>query len=187
MKQENFNPFLNRDDRLVRNTLGRAFCRILENGAPFADDTLSTAAERLLTEASPTQRCYIMERRRRYALCLATMTSNMFNDPLHQAFVLWDAELFFEVHEVLERVWTTATGRAKSALQGLIRAAGVYMLLEGNRRKAALKMAAKAAAAIAADHQALPFCPGVELLLVGLTRLDPRPPKLLTSQHRADI
>lgn len=187
MEKENFNPFLNRNDRLVRNTLGRAFCLTLKNGAPFANDAVNTAAERLLTDASPTQRCYISERRRRYALCLSTINSHMINDPLRQAFVLWDAELFFEVHEVLERVWTTATGREKSAMQGLIRAAGVYMLLEGNRREAALKMAAKAAAAIAADHQALPFCPGIALLLARLIKLDPHPPKLLAAEQSRKI
>jgi hypothetical protein len=37
-----------------------------------------------------------------------------------QAAVLWNQRLFFEVHEVLEAVWKTATGPTRQALQGLI-------------------------------------------------------------------
>jgi predicted metal-dependent hydrolase len=37
-----------------------------------------------------------------------------------QAVALWNERLFFEVHEVLEAVWKTATGAERQALQGVI-------------------------------------------------------------------
>ena len=39
--------------------------------------------------------------------------------------MLWDLGLYFEMHEVLEQAWRTATGTEKALLQALIRAAGV--------------------------------------------------------------
>jgi hypothetical protein len=50
---------------------------------------------------------------------------------------LWNARLFFEVHEVLEAVWRTATGDVRLALQGVIQlAVAFHHLAHGNRRGA---------------------------------------------------
>ncbi len=61
--------------------------------------------------------------------------------PLERAVVhavaLWNAGLFFEVHEVLEDVWKTATGDTRQALQGVIQVAVAYHhLAHGNARGA---------------------------------------------------
>jgi len=54
-----------------------------------------------------------------------------------QAAALWDEELFFEVHEVLEAVWQHQTGPSRQALQGLIQVAVAYHhLAHGNPRGA---------------------------------------------------
>jgi hypothetical protein len=54
-----------------------------------------------------------------------------------RAAALWDARLFFEVHEVLEAVWQRATGDTRQALQGLIQiAVAFYHLAAGNLRGA---------------------------------------------------
>lgn len=54
-----------------------------------------------------------------------------------QAAALWDEELFFEVHEVLEAVWQHQTGESRQALQGLIQVAvGFHHLAHGNPRGA---------------------------------------------------
>jgi len=45
---------------------------------------------------------------------------------VRQAIALWNAHLFFEVHEVLEAVWKTAVGNPRQALQGLIQVAVAY-------------------------------------------------------------
>ena len=52
-----------------------------------------------------------------------------------QAAALWDEELFFEVHEVLEAVWQHQTGESRQALQGLIQVAvAFHHLAHGNPR-----------------------------------------------------
>ena len=54
-----------------------------------------------------------------------------------QAAALWDEELFFEVHEVLEAVWQHQTGESRQALQGLIQVAvAFHHLAHGNPRGA---------------------------------------------------
>ena len=53
------------------------------------------------------------------------------------AAALWNERLFFEVHEVLEAVWKTATGAERQALQGVIQiAVAFHHLAHGNRRGA---------------------------------------------------
>jgi hypothetical protein len=54
-------------------------------------------------------------------------------DALVAAAALFDAELYFEVHELLEPHWTRATGAERQALQGLIQVAvGFQHLANGN-------------------------------------------------------
>lgn len=53
------------------------------------------------------------------------------------AIALWNERLFFEVHEVLEAVWKTASGATRQALQGVIQIAVAYHhLAHGNLRGA---------------------------------------------------
>ena len=61
---------------------------------------------------------------------------------VRQAVALWNAALFFEVHEVLEAVWKTATGETRQALQGVIQVAVAYHhLAHANPRGARSLMA----------------------------------------------
>jgi hypothetical protein len=56
---------------------------------------------------------------------------------LARAAALWDEQLFFEVHEVLEAVWHGSTGAVRHALQGLIQlAVAFHHLRHGNLRGA---------------------------------------------------
>jgi hypothetical protein len=56
---------------------------------------------------------------------------------VEQAAALWNERLFFEVHEVLEAVWKTATGEVRRALQGVIQiAVAFHHLAHGNLRGA---------------------------------------------------
>lgn len=56
---------------------------------------------------------------------------------LADAALLFDAGLFFEVHELLEPLWVAASGADREALQGLIQVAiGYQHLANGNRRGA---------------------------------------------------
>jgi predicted metal-dependent hydrolase len=54
-------------------------------------------------------------------------------EAVEDALALWDARLFFEVHEVLEPHWAVATGDTREALQGVIQiAVGWQHLANGN-------------------------------------------------------
>jgi hypothetical protein len=59
------------------------------------------------------------------------------SDALARAAALWNEQLFFEVHEVLELVWKTLEGDHRQAFQGLIQIAVAYHhLAHGNLRGA---------------------------------------------------
>ncbi|HYV56785.1 MAG TPA: DUF309 domain-containing protein [Candidatus Nitrosopolaris sp.] len=56
---------------------------------------------------------------------------------IQHAVALWNEQLFFEVHEVLEAVWRTATGDVRQGLQGVIQiAVAFHHLAHGNQRGA---------------------------------------------------
>jgi hypothetical protein len=58
-------------------------------------------------------------------------------DALARAAALWNEQLFFEVHEVLELVWKRLDGDRRQAFQGLIQIAVAYHhLAHGNLRGA---------------------------------------------------
>ena len=60
------------------------------------------------------------------------------DETLEQAAPLFDAGLYFEVHELLEPYWREASGGMREALQGLIQiAVGYQHLANGNFRGAA--------------------------------------------------
>jgi hypothetical protein len=60
-----------------------------------------------------------------------------------QAIVLWETGLFFEVHEVLERLWHEVEGELRLFLQGVIQIAAAFHHLEtGNRGGARTLLAA---------------------------------------------
>jgi hypothetical protein len=64
-------------------------------------------------------------------------TTDPIGAALYRAAALWDARLFFEVHEVLEAVWQRSSGDTRQALQGLIQiAVAFYHLAAGNLRGA---------------------------------------------------
>lgn len=187
MDNQNFNPFTDRQARIIRNSLASALSRVLENpDTPSLAEIETTAAKLLQAELSPPAKAYIEDRMKRYARCVAAIDGKKIQDPLTRAFVLWDEGLFFEVHDVLEKLWLTAQGREKSALQGFIRAAGVYILMESGNKKGMAKMATKAVQSLEADADTLPSPASTRLLLEKLRSLDPVPPKLLrqATNHR---
>jgi len=47
-------------------------------------------------------------------------------EAVRDAVALWNARLFFEVHEVLEAVWKTSAGAERQGLQGVIQVAVAY-------------------------------------------------------------
>ncbi|MFH1214928.1 MAG: DUF309 domain-containing protein [Pseudomonadota bacterium] len=183
MNNQSFNPFTDRQARLIRNSLASALTRALAHPDTFSLAAIETVAGHLLQEElSPDKKGYIKDRMQRYAHCIAVIERKKIHDPLEQTFILWDEGLFFEVHDVLEKLWLAAHGRKKLALQGFIRAAGVYILMQSGRKEGMKKMAAKAIQTLKTNVDALPTFPSIDVLLEKLKSLDPVPPKLLSEE-----
>ena len=108
-----------------------------------------------------------------------------------QAVALWNERLFFEVHEVLEAVWKTATGAERQALQGVIQiGVAFHHHAHGNARGARTLMA-DGRQRLTAARDALPAldvagllaatAPWEAALAAGTTARDDPPPALAAS------
>ena len=178
---KNFDPFESRLCRNIRNELSKSLIRAILNqdirpSIAVAEQYVSQGVEPFITR-------YINSRISCYKTVLNQIRTA--NIKLHDTFIiamlLWDQELFFEVHEWLENKWRDSKGPEKMISQALIRAAGVYIHLEHGRTEGANKMASKAAASLTRYKRFVPPFLNVELLLSKLKALDSAPPKLSTS------
>ncbi|MBU0480296.1 MAG: DUF309 domain-containing protein [Proteobacteria bacterium] len=174
-----FDPFNNRVCRDIRNGLSKGLMDALRNKDLKAVHTL--AAKYLAQGVEPYQKKYIEGRLGGYEKVLAGIRRLDPDDVYDIALKLWDAELFYEVHEYLEFYWKQASGANREILQALIRAAGTYIHLEQGNVKGAANMAAKAVKILEkkVSRALLPGYLDLGLLLVKLRNLDPVAPKLI--------
>jgi hypothetical protein len=174
---EHCDPFIDRLCRDIRNDLSEA----LMNSLCLLDLTSAEEVARkyLAADLQLPYKQYINDRMDRYGRVLQRISSNGFEDAFSRALVLWDEELFFEVHEILEHAWLKSSGKAKLILQAMIRAAGMYVHLAHGNVKGATSMAAKAVKAFEANHSEVPDILDIDLLLHKLRDVDPVPPKLM--------
>lgn len=147
-----FEPFQDRLSRDIRNGLSTAFIEAVAALDP--EPVRRTATQYLEQAGGECYREYIEERLLRYDKSLVRFRRGP-SAVLWRAAVLWDLQLFFEVHELLEQAWLKAAGDEKLVLQAMIRAAGVYIKLEYGYRVAALKMAGRALPVLAAHRGTL--------------------------------
>jgi hypothetical protein len=166
--------------RDLRNDLARHFMTGLQTGD--MQPVHETAARYATLAPADFYHDYIHERLTRYEKTVQTIRDRDIQDPLAVAMLLWDNQLFFEVHEYLEPLWLRAAGLDKEILQALIRAAGVYVHLRQNNPTGARKMADRAIAVFERHRRAVPALVNLKELLPKLRRLDPDPPKLLKQQ-----
>ena len=138
-------------------------------------------------ELPPICQQYIDERMKSYRRVVQIIRRNQIEDVLRRALVLWDEKLFFEVHEILEKAWLDSSGKSKLILQAMIRAAGMYVHLEGGNAKGAASMAAKAVAVLEENRGDIPKFFDIDLLLSRLKDVDPEPPKLTEEYHNGDL
>jgi uncharacterized protein len=171
-----FEPFQDRLSRDIRNSLSRALALALAKRDPALFETM--AASLLSRDPDRCYKDYIESRLNRYRLAFARSQPGD-QDPFRQGLVLWDLQLFFEMHEVLEHAWYHAKGNRKTVLQAMIRAGGVYVKLEYGYTRQAAKIAAKALTVLEGNTALLGeyFAPGK--LLQALRTLAPTPPVLL--------
>ena len=144
MKSFQFDPFKFRLARDIRNNLSKSFLQAI------AEKDVSVfrrcGAECMQSNLEPAYAQYVKTRMARYEEAYAIIEQKKNKEVLQQAAILWDLELYFEMHELLEPEWKEAEGDRRRALQGLIRAAGMKIHAENNNAKAVVKMGAKALA-----------------------------------------
>ena len=171
-----FDPFNDRRSRDIRNSLSTAFVSEL-TGIPGLG--IEKVANRWLAKVDgPAYHDYIHRRMAAYRGIIRQSSVIGFADPRGFAPLLWNAGLFFELHELLEIVWKETRDSERTAIKGLIQAAGVCVhSLRGNWR-AAKGLAVRARKNISGGMLFLDFVPGLELVLRYLE--DPRkPPPIL--------
>ncbi len=169
-----FSPFENRLCRDIRNELSQSFlAAILEKRMDRVHHTVLALEQKKL---EPCHREYIDNRLARYQTIITSL--EYVPDIFTTACLLWDQSLFFECHEWLEPFWIKAKGKEKKLIQALIRAAATYVLLEAGRKSGAKKSAEKALAFLSANRSDIPPVFKADLLIVALSTLDTRPPKL---------
>lgn len=173
-----FDPFEKRLCRDIRNELSTAFMKSIKtndiSNSRFTGDRFKAVSnEPYILE-------YIDNRLTKYHTVLEQMSKAgiLKSETYAVTLLLWDQELFFEVHEWLESEWMDAAGTHKTVLQALIRAAGSYMLYKYGRIKGAKKMAIKARDSLNLYKNSLPSFLNIDVLLKKLKTIDTNPPKL---------
>lgn len=173
-----FDPFQNRLCRNIRNELSGsliAAIRTMDMAPAYA-----VATAYLAVDAQPHINGYINKRMVRYhAVLNRIQTAALFPGDIYAiGLLLWNRHLFFEVHEWFEKKWLNSVGAEKQLLQALIRAAGVYHLLEHGRQAGAERLAAKAADGLIRHKDVCSVSMDLDLLIATLDPLDPMPPML---------
>lgn len=167
MIDQSFDPFRDRLSRDIRNDLSRSLLSCLQ------EQRLQPAqmvAQRYLAQNSgQAQVAYIEERLKRYAVFLERAVQGT-ADALWLGLLLWELELYFEVHEILEHEWRQATGENKKFLQAMIRAAGVFIKGEYGFEHAAASLAAKALPVLEANRSRLAVYTDPEALMQTMRR-----------------
>jgi uncharacterized protein len=176
----NFDPFNDRRARDIRNSLSSAL--VLDLAVEKGTAVEKVAGDWKLQDLRPSERRYIRHTLERYQQVATQIKSAHIVDPKHQALVLWNAGLFFELHELLETIWRVAQGEARMGLKGLIQAAGVYVhQLRGNAA-AAQGLARRAKRNLLAGRNQLAFATDLDRLIQCLD-YPSQPPPRLTSVH----
>lgn len=167
MNLKKFDPFNNRLARDIRNGLSKSFLGAL------AEKDVSLykrrAAEYLKQDLEQVYQMYVETRLDKFDEVFDAIEHGRIDDKLQQAEILWEQELYFEMHELLENIWSSAEGNERKALQGFIRAAGMKIHAENGNMKAAATMGRKAQADLQLYGRALIRFNKLESILAEIT------------------
>jgi len=177
-----FDPFSDRRSRDIRNSLSTALIEALEKTS-FEPVGHTAASWLALPHLSPACGLYVRNRLARYRKVFDQTRREPRDDLSLQLVILWNNGLFFEVHELVEKMWQGTRGDQRLALKGMIQAAGVFVHLEAGNGPAARRLAAKARALIHRCRARLDFIRNIDDLLQHLTAPDPTAPRLV-HRHR---
>jgi hypothetical protein len=163
VKQERFDPFSARFARDIRNSLSKGFLQSVRQLNPVS--YLEIAENLLNQQLALPYRNYIKNRLDGYDKAIEIINKKNIDEIVEQAEVLWNLQLYYEMHEILEDLWGKSTGTRRRALQGLIRAAGMKIHAEHGRDKAAQSIAKKAFLDLSANKTALPEFPNLDRVI----------------------
>jgi len=150
-----FDPFNDRLSRDLRNDLSGALLAAIALGTANPIEDIATHY-RQYSNLGKARDSYLVSRQACYLSVLAAISAKPTDNELI-ALLLWNHELFFELHEFLEQSWLVAKGTEKLLLQALIRAAGVYVHCQSGRHESAIKMAIRARDTIKQIQEELPL------------------------------
>lgn len=171
-----FDPFSDRLARDLRNALSTALVDQLTGKVPGA-----IAREADLwreKEMAPIYTSFLEERLGSYDAVLADIESVGHTDPRHQAVDLWNAGLLFELHELLETIWVEAKEPERTALKGVIQAAGAFLHNQRGKPEAAAGLAQRARRHLKTGAGALAYIENLDRLIDDLERLPAEPTRL---------
>jgi hypothetical protein len=177
---ETFDPFSDRTARDIRNSLSSAL--VADLGAGTDVKVNQVAGTWMQTHLPPLYQEYIRQTLERYRRAAGQIQAAGIRNPRHQVPVLWNAGLFFEVHELLEGVWRVARGDTRTGLKGLIQAAGVYVHQMRGNAAAARGLAARARRNLLAGRDQLVFIADFDELIQSLEDPSRTPPVLRMTQ-----
>jgi len=175
-----FDPFNDRLARDIRNSLSSAL--VSDLGAGTDANVGQVAGAWMQQELRSPYRGYVQRTLKRYRRVVGQIRSDHIHDPKRQALVLWNAELFFELHELLETVWRVARGEARTGLKGMIQAAGVYVH-QSRGSAAAQGLAIRARRNLLAGRNHLSFVTDIDRLIRSLEDPSRPPPTLQMAEH----
>jgi len=171
-----FDPFGDRLARDLRNYLSTAFVAQLTGENP---DALALEVGRWQArDLAPVYANYLKERQAAYLRMIEDIEKSGYTDPRHQAVLLWNAGLLFELHELLETIWPKAREPEHTALKGWIQAAGAFVHFFRGKPDAARGLAEKARQNLRAGAEALGYLVNLDQLIRDLHDLPDVPTRL---------
>jgi hypothetical protein len=171
-----FDPFNDRTARDLRNNLSSALVDQLVGDAADAIDIQAGYWKE--QHLAPVYLAYLNQQQASYTKVLAEIHAAGHTDPKYQAVVLWNAGLFFEMHELLESIWYKAMEPERTALKGLIQAAGAFVHNLRGKPDAARGLALRARQHLQAGAEALGYITNLDQLIQDLLRLPQKPTRL---------
>ena len=182
--EKRFDPFNDRTSRDIRNALSTALVGELSgDGQARVQDV---ARQWLSKTGDTVYRIYIHQSLESYRNVIREVEAAGTTEPRLQAIFLWNANLFFEVHELLESVWHGTERQERKALKGLIQAAGVFVHRRRNHSKAAEGLARRAIDNLNNASPYLDFIEDLDPLIASLRAPSAPPPRLRPGIWDAD-
>jgi uncharacterized protein len=164
-----FDPFSNRLSREIRNRLSIAFVHSVERRDP---GPFRTAAREILDGALPEGgNDYARDRLVRYEQAFPEVQRMDDTDHMGHLMIIWNAGLYFEVHEYLESLWKEVPRETRMAYKAIIMSAGAYIHLEQGHVDVAQNLAIKAAALLREYRESL--APSASLMMGPALFLEP--------------